>query len=115
MTNPINQLANNAGEAIYSDPTFQRVLEINLPLLLNHPQVTRKAVQANIAYKNEGDFYGLLTDMAVQPKYWWLTLRLNGYTDPLKFDGNLDVLLMPPTGLVELMRQRHVSGYGRLT
>lgn len=115
MTNPVNQLANPAGAAIYSDPGFQRVLEINLPMILAHPLAARKAVSANLAYKNEGDFYGLLTDMGVEPKYWWLTLRLNGYTDPLKFDGNLDMLITVPTALIEMMRQRHVSAYARLT
>ena len=48
---------------------------------------SRELISPDIAYKHQGDFYGLLQKLNVDKKLFLFALHLNGYTTPFEYDG----------------------------
>lgn len=52
-------------------------------------------VDADVAYKHEGNFYGLLKDLGVQSKHYLYALYLNKLNHPSDYRPSLRVLKKP--------------------
>lgn len=81
------------GSSGYFDPAFREELEALFPYILNTPEIYSVAVtplaleRASINRAN-GDFYQICSrDAKLSRCYWWVMLRLNGFTHPNQFDS----------------------------
>lgn len=55
---------------------------------------SREIISPEVAFKYQGDFYGLLSHLNVPPHLMLPTLYLNGLTSPYDFDGKeLELLI----------------------
>lgn len=46
-----------------------------------------RMIDPGVAWSFQGNFYGLLDHLRVDPQLFLITLYLNGYTSPFDFDG----------------------------
>lgn len=106
MSFTLNQYAIQSGEAVFYDPKLRRVMETYMGWLRAHPDTRTQPVDAHMAYKYEGDFYGLLSVMDIAPEYHWVVLRVNGLTNPLYFPTEIGQILIPDSGVLRRIVQR---------
>lgn len=97
MTMTINKLSGSDGPDTFYDHKFCRLLEIYTPFIKNHPDNTLLTLDPMDVYKYTGDFYGLLATYNIPREYRWITMRVNGYTNPLHVPEELTQLIVPPT------------------
>lgn len=113
MTNPIDSLQRSEGTAIYYDADFRITLDNHLNYLRTHPDTVMMEVSPTQAYKHEGDFYALLTALAVPRHLFWLILRMNNMTNPSDASRDITFIIHPSSDQLGLIRQRHLSSYGK--
>lgn len=75
------------------DISFRNYIEDHLMFLRDHATTTVANIDGGLAYKNSGDFYGLLTDMSVPVYLHWVLLRLNNMTNPFAFNEEMVSML----------------------
>jgi len=81
---------------LFSDPEFRSKLEKHLPILRERAVRTmaEKAPSLLDQDNDRGDFRMVLMEYAVPLHLHWLTMRLNGIIDPMKWDYLHDGLLL---------------------
>lgn len=109
MAMPINQLLVNTGAAIYYDAAFRRVLETHMGLLRNLASTQLVAIEPQLAYKYEFDFYGMLQERGVAEHLHWVILRVNDMVDPREFKSTMDRFLVPAPEVVDSIRRLHMT------
>lgn len=109
MVMSINKLARRSGDDIYYNPKFRRFFEFYLSDLRNDSNPELIPVDPNLLYKYEGDFYGLFSILGIRNNYHWITLRLNGFLDPMDTPSELPFIISPPhqkvTQIVQFFKQ----------
>lgn len=103
----LKDLMRDDGSAIYYDPVFRGVLEDHLSYLRALTSTTRLAVPPGEAYRFEFDLYGFLAKYGVPVQLHWVTMRMNNYTSPEEFTGEVSELLIPDHTVVDRIRQSH--------
>lgn len=103
----INDLARSESSAFYYSRQVRTLLESHVQFLINHPDTTIFQVTPNLAYKYEGDLYGLLTTLSVPMNYHWIIMRMNGFTSPTEMPENKLAFLQPNFGVVEQIINIH--------
>lgn len=101
MTMAINNLAVGEGSSFYYTREIKTLLESHLDFLIKSDQSTVFQLTPNIAYKYEGDLYGLLTTIKIPLQYHWLIMRMNGYSSPHELPGNKLGILQPNYSMVD--------------
>ncbi|MNG10404.1 hypothetical protein D3C85_107980 [compost metagenome] len=109
MAMPIDQLQVNSGAAIYYDAAFRRVLETHMGLLRNLASTQLVAIEPQLAYKYEYDFYGMLQERGVAEHLHWVILRVNDMVDPREFKAEMDRFLVPSAEVVDAIRKLHMT------
>lgn len=109
MAMPIEQLLIDTGAAIYYDAAFRRVMETHMGLLRNLASTQLIAIEPQLAYKYEFDFYGLLQERGVAEHLHWVILRLNDMSDPREFKVTMDRFLVPDPAVVDSIRRLHMT------
>lgn len=71
-----------AGDDIYYDPDFRKMVEHHIPLLKSDRGSVSKVVTPTTVLRFEGDFYGLLSFYEIPQKHHWITLRINSLLSP---------------------------------
>lgn len=105
----VNDLAFDAGASAYYDADFRNVLEDHMGYLRSHASTRTIVVDPGQAYKYEFDLYGYLLSVGVPANLHWVVLRLNKLTTPMDFTMQLSQLLVADAGLVDKIRQSHMS------
>ncbi|MNU19683.1 hypothetical protein D3C71_79160 [compost metagenome] len=105
----INDLAFDEGATVYYDDGFRNVIEDHMTILRARSDSMTKMVEPGRAYKYEADYYGLLQFLEVPTALHWVTLRMNGYTSPMQYDGVGVTVLVPNPDVIEQMRSSHMS------
>lgn len=104
-TTPIYENTINPGPDVYYQQQFMNVMETHITWLKNHRTTRLTRVKDNIALRYQGDFYGLLRALKVAPQYWWIFMRVNGLTSPLKYDHSLVLIMLPdPQRIIDIQR-----------
>lgn len=72
---------------------FDSLTEINdnlqyLDYINNNYEFKQAVVPPVTAYKYQGNFLGLLNEMGVDPSLYLYTMYLNGYQNPVDFEGD---------------------------
>lgn len=75
------------------DIAFRNYIEDHLMFLRDHETTELVNIDGGLAYKNSGDFYGLLTDMSVPVYLHWVLLRVNNMTNPFAFNEDMVSML----------------------
>lgn len=109
MAMPINQLLVNTGAAIYYDADFRRVLESHMGILRKLDSTQLVAIEPQLAYKYEFDFYGMLQERNVSEHMHWVILRLNDMVDPREFKATMDRFLVPAAEVIDAIRRLHMT------
>ncbi len=83
---------------------FRNMLEDHIPVLLLATGTTTQTVDPATAYQFNNDFYGLITTLGVVWYMQWITMRMNGYTDPSEYrSDNLSVIIPPISVINQLL------------
>lgn len=93
----------------YYQPGFMRMIESCLGQLRTQ-DVRPLQVSSMLAYKYEGDFYGLLLELNVSYNYLWIALRVNGMVNPS--DYTVDVCpqpVMPSEALISTLYRYYTT------
>jgi len=105
----ISSLAINPGSPIFYDRLFRITLESYLTWLINDSSTQQINIDPQLAYKFEGDFFGLLLQYNIKPYLHWVIMRMNGLTSPLDSEADINTLLIPNDAVIEQIRQSYVS------
>lgn len=90
-----------AGPLVFYDFNFRNTLEYHVPNLLNHSETMVTSIPNGTAHQFTNDFFGLLTTFHVAPQYWWITMRCNGYYNPLDYQEDRLILIQPPIRVID--------------
>lgn len=101
MTFSINSLAVGESYSFYYTKEIKNLLESHLEFLKNHPESRVVQITPNIAYKYEGDFYGLLMTLRIPQQYHWITMRMNDLTSPTDMPENKIAFIQPSFDVVD--------------
>lgn len=105
----VNDLAFDAGASAYYDADFRNVLEDHMSFLRKHSSTRTIVVDPGQAYKYEYDLYGYLLSVGIPANLHWVVLRLNKLTTPTDFSLQLSQLMVPDAGMLDKIRQSHMS------
>lgn len=92
----------------YTNATFKQVIEDHLTYLKTHTSTKSGPIPPELAGRYPGDYYSLLLHLGIPADQWWITLRLNGMTNPSQFIGTEDTIVMCDIG--EIKRLYAISG-----
>lgn len=110
MANPIHDLMINPGSEVYYDESFRATIETYLPYLRERPDTRILPVQADDAYRYEGDLYGLMLTLGILPEHLFIVMRVNDYTSSSDLTTIIDKLIVPsPDQINAIVRQFTVT------
>ncbi len=72
----------------YFTKEYQAIIETHLLYLNNERFVEIKQIAPYLSLKYKGDFYGLLLELKLDRLSHYATLRINGLTSPLNYNGD---------------------------
>jgi hypothetical protein len=105
MVMSINKLMLPEGVALYYSEAWMRLIESHMTYLRQVSANNLVEVEPHLAYKFEGDLYGLLNHLKVRPEYHWLTMRVNDMASPSELNSDRQTLVLPNFEIVEKLRQ----------
>ncbi len=105
----VDALMTDPGPNIYYDTDFRNVLEDHMTYLRHHPQTRVVTLEPGKIYKNEFDFFGLLSEYSIEPWMQWVVMRMNYLSSPLDELKNLNELLIPDPTIIERIRQSYAT------
>ncbi len=111
MLNPsslFNALPIQNTQVVFDD-AFRNMLEDHLPWLLASSGSSPQTVDPATAYQFNNDFYGLLDTLGVPWYMQWITLRINGYTDPSDYTNDNLTIIVPPSATVNQLLNLYQS------
>lgn len=89
-------------EDVYFDVDFINHVESFMTKLRSSPNIKiRNDFSPIIAYKYEGDYFGLLDYLNIEKKYHHIVLRFNGYVSSSDYKGNDQYVLVPDITEIE--------------
>lgn len=101
-------LATPTGDSAYYDPGFLTAIYAAKTYLLKN-FCTPFSIEPILAYRHEGDFYGLLDDLAVHKQYHPVILILNDYTSPSDLTITTYSIQMPDFVEIDLFKKNFVA------
>lgn len=108
----INSLMGEDGSDEYYNEHFRNCIEDHLQYLNKDGNYTVVNFDNGTAYKYENDFIGLLISLNIPKRLHWITLRLNGLTSPIQYDGTVNFVKTPTESILEELRTTWVATYG---
>jgi hypothetical protein len=107
---PIGSLLFNPGPSVYFTDAFRRVMEDHMGFLRTHPATQLVVVSAQDSdWAFEHDLFGFLQNIGVAPRFHWVAMRMNNYTDPTEFGASASLLLLPPQNVIEQIRSAYMT------
>lgn len=107
MTMTVQALQNSPGELLFYDEDWMTLIETHLPCLRLDANSSVLNVDPHLVNMFRGDFYGLLMNLStpIPPKYHYVILRANGFTNPLDYPLDITTLLIPADQIIEQLRK----------
>jgi hypothetical protein len=105
------------GDDVYYDPKFRLIAETHM-VILRQEDISRQQIDLDLFYQYEGNFYGYLVEIGVQPELHWLYMRVNGMTNPNQFAKEVrdpygraysPVLIRPNDNIISGLVQYYMS------
>ena len=105
----ISNLMINDGASVYYDIKFRNIIEDHLTFLKNSNEITEISIEPSMAYKYEGDLFGLLFHYKLTFEYHWITMRLNNMTNPNQLRNTVTSLLIPNRTILERLKNVYMT------
>jgi ABC-type phosphate transport system auxiliary subunit len=98
----------DAGNTNMYSVGFRNLIENHLPQIRTYPNTKILPLEPKKEQIFTGNFYGLLYNIDfVQQDMFWITMRVNDLLSPLDYSGNLNYVIIPSRGDIELLLQRY--------
>lgn len=110
MTFSIQSLAKQRGEDVYYNDKYRIMIEQHVEQLRTSTDAQEVAVSEQSAIRQLGDFYGLLLELNVLPKYHWIVMVVNGLKQPNEYNGG-NALIMPSVNEIERLTQVFLANH----
>lgn len=107
MASALSGMIASEGEAVFYEEQLRHVFEDHLDYFIKHEETEQLTIDPHQAYKYEGDMYGLFLALSIPREYYWITMRMNGFSTPTDFDGESRSLLIPPRNAVRSVVQTY--------
>lgn len=62
---------------------------------------TERIIDKHLAYRYQGNFFGLLNELGIDPKFHMFILYFNGYTSPYQYTGDNLTIYLPNLTSIE--------------
>lgn len=93
----LKQLQNNLGGEMNHNLYNDRLQYLDMRTRKSKDKFKVRIVQPDIAYKYQGNLYGLMIHLGVPPSLMCYTMYANKYTSPHQYDGKKLDILVPDT------------------
>lgn len=84
---------------VFMTEAYRRLLEEHLLYLRGHEDTSLFEISPALAFKYDGNLYGLLAELNVEPRWFWTIMRLNRLERPSHYRGG--ELSKPPIAVIE--------------
>lgn len=98
----------------YFNGNLKQVLDSHLEYLKNTGNRKYEPLNPEFRGKYIGDFYSVLNDLLIPPKYHRVIMLLNGLTNPIQYDGLGKAVFIPDLQLIEGILSVYNTGRGKL-
>lgn len=97
------------GPDVYYSKEFRDTLEAHMAWLRVQAGAQFDEVEAQKADVYDGDLFGYLIYLKINPRYHWVVMRANNFFSPTQFGPGVTQLLIPKLSLVDTLRQSQKS------
>lgn len=88
---------------------IRSIMEDHMTYLRHHESTQPIVVDPVDAYKFEFDLFALFNRYHVPYDLWWVTMRVNDYTAPTDYRGDILVFYVPSKDVISRIIQAHRS------
>lgn len=92
------------------DPRVKTIMEQHLQYLKTAGNVRTSVIDNKYKGIYYGDFYAILNDIGLPAKYHYITLLLNGLTNPIDFVNQFDTVFIPDTSIIDKILMVYNTG-----
>ena len=104
----IHNLRFNVTNPLYESAEFRTILEAHRAFILA-TGASMVTVPATMEIRYVSDFTGLLAELNIDRKLWWITMRLNGMHTAFDYVGNLPEIIVPYDEVIDTLLSTHLS------
>ncbi|BEG72707.1 hypothetical protein [Pseudomonas phage PA1C] len=117
MAFTIMEQTGDGGASMFYDPAFRLIVETHINILRNINSV-RVEIPNELYWQYEGNFYGYLTEIGIEPELHWIYLRVNGMENPNQFAADVrnpldkvynNILIKPSNNEIGALQQFYTS------
>lgn len=92
------------------DPKFKNTLEQHMEYLKTAGTYRDVIIDNKYKGKYSGDFYAVLSDLGLPAKYHYITMLLNGLTNPIQFTNQFNTVFIPDTNIIDRILSVYNTG-----
>lgn len=111
MTLSVTSLREDAGDSVYYDENFMRMIEQHRIYLQNVDGTEPRIIPEGEAWRWRYDFYGLLRYLDIPEYLRWITLRVNDLKSPSDYTGLNTSLIIPSFTAIQMLASIYRSQY----
>lgn len=100
----LNVAINNA----YYDIGLMDHLEQHLGYIKDQG-LTLVTIKETVAYKHEGNFYGILHELNIPANLHYITMRINDLLNSGDYDGYDTTIKLPEYGIIEQLKAQYLT------
>lgn len=110
MPSTIDNLMTSNGDEYYYDEEFLLILRTYLPIIRANYATPVSPTNQQL-YKYQGDFFGLMDELALSKQYHYAALILNGLTNSTAFSPSMAVILIPDTTYIDQLHSMYTTTF----
>lgn len=107
----INNLASSTNVLALFEDGFRVWYQSFIPYM-NVSNIVPIQIKPHIAFKYEGDFYGLLDELGIPKHHHYFAMLQNKLTHPGDYDGIVDTIYLPDMTFIDQLRSLYMSKKG---
>lgn len=100
----------NTDAGLYFDRDLMQVMDSHQEYLKTAGKVTFMDIPEASLGNYKGDFFAVLTDFQIAPKYHRIIMQLNGFTSPTDYAGTQFRVLIPDIQVIETIAGVYMTG-----
>jgi hypothetical protein len=97
-------------EADFYSDDFLKLIEDHLTELRKDPRTVIRQISNVQCVKYQGDFFGLLLDLQIQPQYHHAVLRVNNLLSAADFTGLVNQIVIPNLPAIDMLKNLYQTG-----
>lgn len=106
----INSLMFSPGADLYYDKAFRDTMEAHMEYFRSSRKTQVYDVDPQRAVVYQGDLFGFLLEIKIQPQYHWIVMRMNNFFSPYEFGPQVHSLMIPSNAEVDRLKQTQKIG-----